>query len=288
MAKNLLALARAIFGLLRCNTGVFCLKTWFVWRRIDNRPPDFQTGWRVAKSLKWLLQGRGYVANRFRQNWCQFAMSKLMAEYRNNELGVFPEIAVFGENLLEKVFQRGAPPIIVLCPHRRCDAVAAVLKKYDPNLVCVSKSRRAANAANHYGHQGELDIVVTGAYTLMESRAKLKAGQALKADPDFTERRPGWLYQDIFVSVGLFRLAIVCRANVLFAISQVLENGVIQVTFEMPDVVIAKSTPNELAELFVNFSVVYEPALVGMKVEKKNSKILYPKKRLYDFCVAEF
>lgn len=116
MAKNLLALARALFGFFRFNAGVFLLKVWFGLRRYSKRPPDFHSGWRVAKKLGWLFRGREFVANRFRQHWYQFAMSKLMAEFRNHDISGFPEIVVIGDNLLQKVFEDGSPPLIVLSP----------------------------------------------------------------------------------------------------------------------------------------------------------------------------
>ena len=86
MAKNLLTLARALFGFFRFNAGVFLLKVWFGLRRYSKRPPDFHSGWRVAKKLGWLFRGREFVVNRFRQHWYQFAMSKLLAEFRNHDI----------------------------------------------------------------------------------------------------------------------------------------------------------------------------------------------------------
>lgn len=223
----------AMFGALRSKIGLQLLKLWFFSRKITHKPLNFKTGWQVVTALAPLLRGRACYSNTYRDNWRHFAVRKLLQGLRQLGCDDTPLVKVKNLAALTDPAPDGKSGLVLLSPHTRVMSAVDIVMKEQQMAVCgiAGYSGDMHNLLNAADAGVVLEL---GPDTLLEARRHLRSGKMVYACPDFTNRRAGRLYHDINVSPAMFEFSARSNAQLVFAMSRLASNGVIEVTFERP------------------------------------------------------
>lgn len=278
----------ALFGMFRFALGLLILRFWVLGCKLAGLPLSFEAGWRLVGRLEILFRGRFFAANRFRQNWRNFAHLKLLHLLQNRTSGHFSDFILSDQAGLTSCFGSQSAPVIVLAPHSRSSsAISILIRQYTDQITLVAKSSNIATPSKIYGFHEALDFVLTDAHTLLKVRKELKSGKTIIAHPDYTLRRPGRLYHDVRVSDGLFQLAVHSKVQLIFAHCDVTKDGAIVVIFEKPDLPLPYFSASEAAQSFSRFCQKHNAHLAGQLVDGYDRKTSYAERPMFDFCVHQ-
>lgn len=285
MALHVLNFLLAIFGMLRFEIGMVSFRIWF-FRAASGKPVDFQDAWNFVLRNSWFFKGRTFFGNRFQSNWKQFAVYYLARIFRKKGWSFQLDIGVEGKDVLGE-FITADRPLIILAPHTRLsDFVDGLVASKGTPFYVLASSANASKSGQFWGFEGKQKVIVTSQYSLLEARSVLRQGFTIVANPDFTERQPRSLYQNRFVSEGLFRLAKSTGSSLLFSDTKLTEECKVVCHFEEPQVNISTSEPHEVVADFIRFCIENEPLNAGLQPEPHPKN--YPRIRLYDFYVPRY
>ena len=244
-----LGVATAVWGAARYKLGWLIVR--LALRRARRLSPDerLRSAWRLTERLKPLFRGRADFRNRFDTAWRPNVFFDLILQLSRDPHGcAIPVIEAEG-------LDDGARPVFVATVHGGLvTPMIGMLQRHVGGAALIRHVGQDAllrRLAPLYG-VAPYDKIDSDEGTFLKVRQALRRNHAVLSCIDYTERVPGGLCHEIWISSAMFEMALRLKAEILYALPLPRSDGSILIRFERPSLS-ADGTAEELAQDFVTF-----------------------------------
>lgn len=288
MRTHPFSILAALIGTARYKFGQFLLNVLARHRASLPARARFELGWQFIRKFQWLFRGRDLSGNRYSSDWKNYAFMRLLAILNNGTDRFVPSIQVYNEGALLQAIEDQVGIVVVTLHSRVHTVLSRVFEERGISHSVIANSLAVQVFSELLGLRGKVDLVRLGDSSLLVARKKLRAGRLIWTCADFTVREPGTLYHDIYVADGLFEFAKNCGARLVYAVSNVSEDGIVEVFLSRPSIDEERASPFALANDFVDFCRTASTAPADWKIGPWTLRERSQTKQFDNFCVHRF
>ena len=209
--------------------------------------------WKFIQRHPFLFSIPQSYKNRFRKPWQNVVFSDLLTRLNHQGAGIAPRLKVHGNSTLQEAVESGKP-IIVLTVHTGfLFSTLKAISEPRQNVAFLAVKQISQKWLEPYDLENEVEFITANSGSLLACRNALRRSMIVMGSVDFTVKFPGSLDNTPFVSVGLFELGLVSRAQIIYAYSKVDQGGIVHCYFEGPGVALKRNDAQSHARDFLEF-----------------------------------